>query len=448
MHRTWRGGNIHLATCPEGQISAAIAALRASPKTAGNKVKFILATDGVLVEAEDTASGELIACNYPKLGNHFGFFLPLAGISTVKQITNNPIDIKATGRLNKLYIELLKDNPDWATAERRGDLNQFMARLIFCFFAEDTGIFPSRLFSHTVEQMSDSQSTNTHAVIAALFRAMNTEAADRAGADLPRWTANFPYVNGGLYAGTMDCPHLSAARGGAELARDQPRYFRLDDTGVADDDERSALGLHYTSVPNILKVLILVAARPNARWSLDFVHDQFACGRRFRVLNVVDDVTRECLAAIPDTSLSGRRVARELSGLIARRGKPEMIVSDNGTEFTANTIFAWSKEQQIAWHYIEPGKPMQNGYVESFNGRMRDELLNETLFHGLDHARAVIEAWAEDYNTQRPHSSIGYQTPAAYAATAFATGSGMPDPVANNTQNRVTTTVETLISAG
>lgn len=111
---------------------------------------------------------------------------------------------------------------------------------------------------------------------------------------------------------------------------------------------------------------ILVEARANARWSLDFVHDQFACGRRFRVLNIVDDVTRECLAAIPDTSISGRRVARELTDLISRRGKPGMIVSDHGTEFTSNAILAWSKDHRVEWHYIAPGKPMQNGYVESF----------------------------------------------------------------------------------
>ena len=129
---------------------------------------------------------------------------------------------------------------------------------------------------------------------------------------------------------------------------------------------------------------LLVEARPNARWSLDFIHDQFVCGRRFRVLNIVDDVTRECLAAIPDTSISGRRVARELTDIIAWRGKPGLIVSDNGTEFTANAILTWCKDYGIEWHYIAPGKPMQNGYVESFNGRMRDELLNETLFHGLD----------------------------------------------------------------
>ena len=133
---------------------------------------------------------------------------------------------------------------------------------------------------------------------------------------------------------------------------------------------------------------ILVEARPNARWSLDFVHDQMANGRRFRILNVVDDVTHECLAAIPDTSISGHRVARELTALIERRGRPGMIVSDNGTELTSHAIFAWAKDQRIEWHYIMPGKPMQNGYVESFNGKMRDELLNETLFFSLDQARA------------------------------------------------------------
>jgi len=160
---------------------------------------------------------------------------------------------------------------------------------------------------------------------------------------------------------------------------------------------------------------ILVEARPNARWSLDFVHDQFSCGRRFRILNIVDDVTRECLGAIPDTSISGRRVARELSAIIERRGKPGMIVSDNGTELTSNAILDWCAEHRIKWHYIAPGKPMQNGFAESFNGRMRDELLNETLFHGLAHARTVIARWREDYNTERPHSALGYQTPAVFA---------------------------------
>jgi transposase InsO family protein len=200
---------------------------------------------------------------------------------------------------------------------------------------------------------------------------------------------------------------------------------------------------------------ILVEARPNARWSLDFVHDQFACGRRFRVLNIVDDVTRECLAAIPDTSISGRRVARELTDLIARRGKPGMIVSDHGTEFTSNAILAWSKDHKVDWHYIAPGKPMQNGYVESFNGRMRDELLNESLFFGLDHARSAIADWVEDFNKTRPHSSLGYQTPAAYAEVLAATGysaaqveGSAPPPVAQPAPQGVTETVEALRTAG
>jgi len=173
---------------------------------------------------------------------------------------------------------------------------------------------------------------------------------------------------------------------------------------------------------------IPVEARPNARWSLDFVHDQFACGRRFRVLNIVDDVTRECLAAIPDTSISGQRVARELSALIARRGRPGMIVSDNGTEFTSNAVLSWSSENRIEWRYIAPGKPMQNGFCESFNGRMRDELLNETLFFGLDHSREKISAWVQDYNYRRPHSALGYATPSAFVANLTATGDRLRNP--------------------
>jgi transposase InsO family protein len=162
---------------------------------------------------------------------------------------------------------------------------------------------------------------------------------------------------------------------------------------------------------------ILVEAKPNARWSLDFVHDQLTSGRRFRILNIVDDVTRKCLASIADTSISGVRVARELSILIARHGKPGVIVSDNGTELTSNAILAWAAEAGVHWHYIALGKPTQNAYVESFNGRMRDEFLNETLFRDLDHARRATAEWVADYNTARPHSSLGYATPSAYAQT-------------------------------
>ena len=154
---------------------------------------------------------------------------------------------------------------------------------------------------------------------------------------------------------------------------------------------------------------------PNQRWSLDFVSDAFGCGRRFRILCVVDDFTRECLALVPDTSLSGARVARELDMIAAIRGKPLAVVSDNGTELTSASILRWSQERQVGWHYIAPGKPTQNAFVESFNGRLRDECLNETLFTSMAQARAVLAAWRQDYNTIRPHSKLGGRTPAEIA---------------------------------
>lgn len=154
---------------------------------------------------------------------------------------------------------------------------------------------------------------------------------------------------------------------------------------------------------------------PNQRWSLDFVSDTLADSRRFRMLAVVDDFTRECLTLVADTSLSGVRVGRELDVVIARRGRPQTIVSDNGTEFTSMAILRWSQEAGIDWHYIAPGKPTQNAFIESFNGRLRDELLNETLFSSLDHARDALADWKDDYNTVRPHSAIGNVPPAAYA---------------------------------
>jgi putative transposase len=158
-----------------------------------------------------------------------------------------------------------------------------------------------------------------------------------------------------------------------------------------------------------------VPDRPNARWSLDFIHDQMTDARRFRVLVVVDDCTRECLALIPDTSLSGVRVARELERIIAGRSRPAAIVSDNGTELTSTAILSWADERGVAWEYIQPGKPVQNAFAESFNSRLRDELLNETLFRSIGHARAVLEAWRLDYNYHRPHSKLGWLTPSDYA---------------------------------
>lgn len=154
---------------------------------------------------------------------------------------------------------------------------------------------------------------------------------------------------------------------------------------------------------------------PNQRWSLDFLGDALSDGRRIRILAVVDDFTRECLRLVADTSLSGLRVARELDAVIAERGRPLLCLSDNGTELTSRAILGWCQDTGVDWHYIAPGKPTQNAFVESFNGRLRDELLNETLFVSLAHARDRLAAWRLDYNTVRPHSAIGNMPPAIYA---------------------------------
>ncbi|WP_439601863.1 class I SAM-dependent DNA methyltransferase [Devosia sp.] len=256
--------NIHIAVSAPGEVGKTLAALRASPATARAKARFVLATDGDTLEAEDlTTDDPPVACRFADFPNHFGFFLPLAGITTVKQIRESSFDIRATGRLNRLYVELLKDNPEWGTGERRADMNHFMARLIFCFFAEDTDIFNGTgLFTATVEQMSAKDSSNTNEVMAAIFRAMNTKIADRAAEKLPRWADAFPYVNGGLFSGSLDVPRFSRiARsyllhiGNLEWTKINPDIFGSMIQAVADDDERGALGMHYTSVPNILKVL-------------------------------------------------------------------------------------------------------------------------------------------------------------------------------------------------
>ena len=255
--------NIHILVCEEGKVSDTLASLKASPATAKAKAKFILATDGIDFEAEDLTSGETVACSYQEFPNHFGFFLPLAGITTVKQIRENAFDIKATSRLNRLYIELIKDNPEWGTAERRPDMNHFMARLIFCFFAEDTDIFNGTgLFTNTIDQMSERDSSNTHEVMSEIFRAMDTAIPKRSGANLPRWADTFPYVNGGLFSGNTDVPRFSKiARsylihiGNLDWTKINPDIFGSMIQAVTDEEERGSLGLHYTSVPNILKVL-------------------------------------------------------------------------------------------------------------------------------------------------------------------------------------------------
>lgn len=257
--------NIHIAACESGSVGETLKALRASPATTKAKAKFILATDGQTLEAEELITGETITCDYPDLPNHFGFLLPLAGISTIKEIKDNPIDVRATSRLNKLYVELLNENPDWAKDERRADMNHFMARLVFCFFAEDTDIFNGDgLFTKTVEQYSERDGSNTHQVLSEVFRAMNIKLAERATVQprLPSWANSFPYVNGGLFSGSTEAPRFTRmARtyllhaGNLNWQKINPDIFGSMIQAVADDEERGALGMHYTSVPNILKVL-------------------------------------------------------------------------------------------------------------------------------------------------------------------------------------------------
>ncbi|MGB0372115.1 MAG: class I SAM-dependent DNA methyltransferase [Opitutales bacterium] len=256
-------GNIHIKTCAEGEVAATLDALRDSSATAKQKVRFILSTDGIELQAEDMEGGDTIACDYADFSNHFVFFLKLGGISFEKQIKDVELDIKATSRLNRLYVELLKDNLDWGTEARRHEMNHFMARLIFCFFAEDTDIFNGNdLFTATVEQMSARDSSNTHEVIAEIFRAMDTRIEDRATANLRRWADAFPLVNGGLFSGSLEVPKFSRiARayliqvGKLDWTKINPDIFGSMIQAVADDEERGALGMHYTSVPNILKVL-------------------------------------------------------------------------------------------------------------------------------------------------------------------------------------------------
>ena len=259
------GKQIHIAVAPKGCVGELLATLRLSPANTKGKPQFLLATDGEQLEAEDLESGDTIACDYADFPNHFGFLLPLGGISTVREIKENPIDVRATSRLNKLYVELLRENSEWGTSERQDDMNHFMARLVFCFFAEDTAIFGGDgLFTKTVDQMSDRDGANTHEVIEAIFKAMNISHTVRPALDprLPTWADKFPYVNGGLFAGDTEVPRFSrTARrflvhaGDLNWQQINPDIFGSMIQAVANAEERSNLGMHYTSVPNILKVL-------------------------------------------------------------------------------------------------------------------------------------------------------------------------------------------------
>ena len=255
--------NIHISVSEQGNVSHSLAKLKASPATGRAKAQYVLATDGQVLEAEDIESGETVACAFSDFPEHFGFFLSLAGISTVKQVRDSSFDIRATSRLNKLYVELLRENRDWGSAERRPDMNHFMARLIFCFFAEDTDIFNGTgLFTATVDQMSEKDGANTHEVVAEIFRAMNTPVKDRQAEGIRPYANVFPYVNGGLFSGSLEVPRFTRiARsflfqiGSLKWTQINPDIFGSMIQAVADDEERGSLGMHYTSRPNILKVL-------------------------------------------------------------------------------------------------------------------------------------------------------------------------------------------------
>ncbi len=255
--------NIHIVTCEENNIEETFLSLKKSQATRKHKVKFILATDGKELSAEDLISGEILSCEYGDLSNHFCFFLPLAGIFNNKEINENSIDIKATGRLNKLYLELLKNNPGWGGSDMRKKMNSFMARLIFCFFAEDTEIFGANIsFTNTIQQISDSNAANTDYVIDQIFQAMNLPNNVPKKSCLPKWASLFPYVNGGLFSSSLEIPKFSRiARsylihiGHLDWVKINPDIFGSMIQAVSNDDERGSLGMHYTSVPSILKVL-------------------------------------------------------------------------------------------------------------------------------------------------------------------------------------------------
>ena len=174
------------------------------------------------------------------------------------------------------------------------------------------------------------------------------------------------------------------------------------------------------------------SAAPNAIWVLDFVSDTLETGRRFRVFDAEDQFTRRGLGVEIDTSLPGKRIVRVLDQLVAHWGKPKMIVSDNDTELTCNVMLRWTTDTAIEWHHIQLGKPMQNGFMESFNGKLRDECLNEHVFTSRASARRSIEGWRIDYNEVRPHSSLDYQTPEEFAATWRAAGEKEKTPVARS----------------
>jgi hypothetical protein len=250
----------HFAPAAQGFLEATLDALRASKATAKNKPAMLLTCDGEMVSAEHCASGETRHFAWAELGDHFGFFLPAAGKERYRAADENPVDVKVSGKLAKLYDALIKRNPDWSTEARRHDMNQLMTRLIFCLFAEDVGIFPANQFSRLIFEHSGDKGEDLDTALRQAFTAMNRPKASRG--DLPAWTHALEYVNGGLFAGAIDAPVFDAVatRYFRDAASEDWKEINPDIFGsmiqsVANAELRSVLGMHYTSVPNILKVL-------------------------------------------------------------------------------------------------------------------------------------------------------------------------------------------------
>ncbi|EKD59909.1 MAG: hypothetical protein ACD_54C01055G0004 [uncultured bacterium] len=254
------GTRFHYAPALPGLTDVTLAALRTSKRSLKSKPAILISTDGLTIAAEHPKSGDTLHCAFADLGTHFAFFLPASGKDRYRAAEENPVDVKATGKLAKLYDALLKTNPDWATPDRRHDMNLFMTRLIFCLFSEDVGVFPENQFSHALFSYSGNKGEHAQNTLIHAFTAMNRPKADRAG--LPAWAAPFEYVNGGLFAGAITAPRFDAIafrylRDAADLNWKliNPDIFGSMIQSIADAKARSELGMHYTSVPNIMKVL-------------------------------------------------------------------------------------------------------------------------------------------------------------------------------------------------
>lgn len=251
---------MHYKSAKRGSVGATIEQLQNAKENAKHKVRYLISTDGDQFAARDLKSGETLNCDFGKLGDHFGFFLPLANIERYKIADENPVDIKATGRLAKFYDSILEDNPAWRAEENRHTLNHFMTQIVFCLFAEDTGIFPSGIFSETLKTYCETDTAQTQSVLTNVFTAMSLPDTDRN--ELPSYARKFPYVNGGLFGDKIEVPRF--LRGSVRYLLDaamldwrqiNPDIFGSMIQSIVNDDLRGELGMHYTSVPNILKVL-------------------------------------------------------------------------------------------------------------------------------------------------------------------------------------------------